>query len=40
MHFWGQPPPVEAAWAAARPDRFALRYADASAQIYELLPGR
>ncbi|HEV3457367.1 MAG TPA: hypothetical protein VHG32_12470 [Thermoanaerobaculia bacterium] len=40
MHFWGQPPPVEAAWAAARPDRFALRYADSSAQIYELLPGR
>jgi hypothetical protein len=33
------PFPVESAWARARPALFALRYADASIEIFELLPG-
>ena len=30
--------PLENRWAAARPDRFALRFADQASLIYELLP--
>jgi hypothetical protein len=37
-HYFEYDPPLESRWAAARPDRFALRYADRACLVYEFLP--